>query len=57
VIRKGSVKVSRRNHSGEDVAQTYVPAAHTVGEMAVIEEGATKRSATVTAAVGCETIV
>jgi thioredoxin reductase/Fe-S-cluster-containing dehydrogenase component/CRP-like cAMP-binding protein len=57
VIRKGSVKVSRRNHSGEDVAQTYVPAGHTVGEMAVIEEGATKRSATVTAAVGCETIV
>jgi len=57
VIRKGSVKVSRRNQRGVDVAQTYVPAGHVVGEMAVIEETPTKRSATVTAAVTCETIV
>lgn len=57
VIRKGSVKVSRRNHKGIDVAQTYVPAGHVVGEMAVIEDEPTARSATVTAAVACETIV
>lgn len=57
VIRKGSVKVSRKNQKGVDVAQTYVPAGHVVGEMAVISEEPTPRSATVTAAVGCETIV
>ncbi len=57
IIRKGSVKVSRRNKSGSDIAQNYVPAGHVVGEMAVIEEAATPRSATVTAAVMCETIV
>jgi thioredoxin reductase/Fe-S-cluster-containing hydrogenase component 2/CRP-like cAMP-binding protein len=57
VIRKGSVKVSRRNQRGVDVAQTYVPAGHVVGEMAVIEDAATPRSATVTAAVTCETVI
>jgi thioredoxin reductase/Fe-S-cluster-containing hydrogenase component 2/CRP-like cAMP-binding protein len=57
VIRKGSVKVSRKNQKGVDVAQTYVPAGHVVGEMAVISEEPTPRSATVAAAVGCETIV
>lgn len=57
VIRKGSVKVSRKNSRGVDVAQTYIPAGHVVGEMAVIEDEATPRSATVTAAVACETIV
>ena len=57
IIRKGSVKVSRRNQRGVDVAQTYVPAGHVVGEMAVIEDVPTKRSATVTAAVSCETII
>jgi Fe-S-cluster-containing hydrogenase component 2 len=57
VIRKGSVKVSRKNQKGVDVAQTYVPAGHVVGEMAVISEAPTPRSATVAAAVACETIV
>ena len=57
VIRKGSVKVSRFNHNGVDVAQTYVPAGRFVGEMAVIMEAPTARSATVTAAVACDTIV
>jgi thioredoxin reductase/Fe-S-cluster-containing hydrogenase component 2/CRP-like cAMP-binding protein len=57
VIRKGSVKVSRRNQKGIDVAQTYVPAGHVVGEMAVLEEGAATRSGTVSAAVACDTIV
>lgn len=57
VIRKGSVKVSRKNQKGVDVAQTYVPAGHVVGEMAVISDLPTPRSATVAAAVACETIV
>lgn len=57
VIRKGSVKVSRRNSKGVDVAQTYVPAGHIVGEMAIVEDQPTPRSATVTAAVACEAIV
>jgi len=57
VIRKGSVKVSRRNQKGIDVAQTYVPAGHIVGEMAVIDPAVTKRMGTVSAAVACETIV
>jgi thioredoxin reductase/Fe-S-cluster-containing dehydrogenase component/CRP-like cAMP-binding protein len=57
VIRKGSVKVSRRDSRGVDIARTYVPAGHVVGEMAVVKEGQVNRSATVTAAVTCETIV
>ena len=57
VIRKGSAKVSRRDSGGSDIARTYVPAGHVVGEMAVINEGPINRSATVTAAVACETIV
>jgi len=57
VIRKGSVKVSRRNRQGSDVAQNYVPAGNMVGEMAILASEPTPRSATVTAAVGCDTIV
>jgi thioredoxin reductase/Fe-S-cluster-containing hydrogenase component 2/CRP-like cAMP-binding protein len=56
VIRKGSVKVSRQSRQGVDVAQAYVPAGHIVGEMAIVEQGPTARSATVSAAVACETI-
>ncbi len=57
VIRKGSVKISRRNRRGADVTQTYVPAGRIVGEMALLSEADAPRSATVTAAVGCETII
>jgi thioredoxin reductase/CRP-like cAMP-binding protein/ferredoxin-like protein FixX len=57
VIRKGSVKVSRKNSRGVDIAQTYVPAGRYVGEMALISDTVTTRNATVTAAVACETIV
>jgi len=57
VIRKGSVKVSRKNSRGVDIAQTYVPAGRYVGEMALISDTVTTRNATVTAAVTCETIV
>ena len=46
VNRKGSVKVSRKNAKGVDVAQTYVPAGHIVGEMAIVEIEPTPRSAT-----------
>lgn len=53
VIRKGSVKVSRKNMQGADVAQTYVSAGSWVGEMALLVAGG-RRSATVTAAVPCE---
>lgn len=56
LIRKGSVKVSRLNRAGVDVAQTYVAAGSYIGEMAVLREESTPRSATCTAAVACETI-
>jgi thioredoxin reductase/CRP-like cAMP-binding protein/Fe-S-cluster-containing hydrogenase component 2 len=56
VIRKGSVKVSRQSRHGVDVAQTYVAAGNIVGEMAILKEEPTPRSATVTAAVACDTI-
>ncbi|MDZ4784736.1 MAG: cyclic nucleotide-binding domain-containing protein [bacterium] len=57
VIRKGSVKISLLGKSGQDVTQTYVPAGNFVGEMALLKEATTPRSATVTAAVACEMIV
>ena len=57
LIRKGSVKVSRINRQGAEVAQTYVPAGSYIGEMAVIREEPTPRSATCTAAVACDTVV
>lgn len=57
VIRKGSVKISRRNQSGLDIAQTYIPAGNLVGEMALIGGEEVPRSATVTAVVPCETIL
>jgi Fe-S-cluster-containing hydrogenase component 2/CRP-like cAMP-binding protein len=57
VIRKGSVKISRRNRAGVNVAQTYIPAGRYVGEMSILTEKEMQRTATVSAAVGCETIV
>ncbi len=54
VILKGSAKISRKNSEGVDVAQTYVSAGNYVGEMALI--GNEPRSATVSAAVPCETL-
>jgi thioredoxin reductase/CRP-like cAMP-binding protein/Fe-S-cluster-containing hydrogenase component 2 len=56
VIRKGSVKVSFRDSHGVDITHTYVPAGNYVGEMALLDEAETPRTATVTAAVRCETI-
>jgi CRP-like cAMP-binding protein/thioredoxin reductase/Fe-S-cluster-containing hydrogenase component 2 len=57
VVRKGSVKISRRNRAGVDVAQTYIAAGNYVGEMSILSEKEMPRSATVMAAVACETIV
>jgi CRP-like cAMP-binding protein/Fe-S-cluster-containing hydrogenase component 2/thioredoxin reductase len=56
VIRKGSVKIARRNARGVDVAQTYLAAGNLVGEMALLSADGKGRSATVTAAVPCELI-
>ena len=56
VIRKGSVKIARRNARGVDVAQTYLAAGNLVGEMALLSVDGKGRSATVTAAVPCELI-
>lgn len=53
VIRKGSVKVSRMNIQGIDVAQTYLAAGNFFGELALLTPIA-ERTATVTAAVACE---
>lgn len=57
VIRKGSVKVSRKNMRGSEVAQTYIPAGNYVGEMALLREETQPRNATVTAVVPCETLI
>ena len=57
VIRKGSVKVSRKNREGTDIIQTYIAAGNYVGEMALLSEEPLVRSATVSAAVNCEVVV
>lgn len=57
VIRKGSVKISRLDVGGVDICRTYIPAGNYVGEMALLAAEAQARSATVTAAVACETIM
>jgi len=56
-VRKGSLKISRKDARGINVTQTYVPAGNLVGEMALLPGSDGKRSATVSAAVGCETII
>ncbi|NDC38971.1 MAG: cyclic nucleotide-binding protein, partial [Proteobacteria bacterium] len=57
VIRKGSVKVSRKGPKGTEVAQTYIAAGNMVGEMSLLSEETRPRSATVTAAVPVEAII
>lgn len=57
VIRKGSVKISRRDSTGENVVQTYLPAGSLFGEMAILQADSPTRSATVTAAVPCELLM
>ncbi|MBX7144250.1 MAG: cyclic nucleotide-binding domain-containing protein [Oligoflexia bacterium] len=55
-IRKGSVKVSRRHPTGQEVTQTYLPAGSIVGEMALLSEEPQPRSASVAAVVPCEVV-
>ncbi|MFN8390811.1 MAG: cyclic nucleotide-binding domain-containing protein [Bdellovibrionota bacterium] len=57
VIRKGSVKISRRSSRGTEVTQTYVAAGNLVGEMALLTPETSTRSATVSAVVPLETIM
>lgn len=56
VIRKGSVKISRKNREGHDVVQTYIAAGNYLGEMALLSEEPMPRTATVTTVVPCEMI-
>ena len=53
LVRVGSLTISR-NIGGKEIVLSYVPAGNYVGEMALL--GDSKRSATVRAAVGTETI-
>ncbi len=55
LIRRGSVTISRVL-GGKEVVLSYVPAGNYVGEMALLSSEA-RRSATVRAAVNCETIL
>ena len=57
LIRRGSVKISRRDGEGNDITRSYLPAGHYVGEMALLSKEPLQRSATVTAAVGSETLL
>ncbi len=55
LIRRGSVMISR-NIGGKEIVLSYVAAGNYVGEMALLSSEA-KRSATVRAAVNCESIL
>ncbi len=54
IILKGSVKISKLNTEGVDIAQTYIPAGNYVGEMALVTDE--PRSASVSAVVPCNTL-
>lgn len=54
ILLKGSVKISKKNEHGVDIAQTYLPAGNYVGEMALVSGHV--RSATASAAVRCHTL-
>ena len=54
LIRRGSVTISNMV-GGKEVVSSYVAAGHYIGEMALLSDA--KRSATVRAAVNCETIL
>jgi len=56
VIRKGSIKISRKNRAGEEITETYIPAGNYFGEMALLAEEETLRNASATAAVVTELI-
>jgi CRP-like cAMP-binding protein/Fe-S-cluster-containing hydrogenase component 2 len=56
VVRKGSVKISRLNSDGCDVVQNYIAAGNYLGEMALLSDEPTARTATATAVVPCEIV-
>lgn len=56
VVRKGSVKISRRDSTGRDVVQNYIAAGNYLGEMALLSDEPMERTATATAVVPCETV-
>lgn len=56
IIRKGSVKISRKDPSGNDITRSYMPAGNYLGEIALLSEGVVPRTATVTAVVATETV-
>lgn len=57
IIRKGQVKVSRKDPDGRDVTRSYMPAGNYLGEIALLSEDVVPRTATVTAVVATETVV
>ena len=57
IIRKGQVKISRKDPSGNDITRSYMPAGNYLGEIALFVEDVVPRTATVTAVVATETVV
>jgi thioredoxin reductase/CRP-like cAMP-binding protein/Fe-S-cluster-containing hydrogenase component 2 len=57
IIRKGQVKISRKDPSGTDVTRSYLPAGNYFGEVALLSEEVKPRNATVIAVVATETVV
>ncbi len=57
VIRRGSVKISQKDVHGVDITRAYFSAGNCVGEIALLSDEDSRRTASVTAVVGCETIV
>lgn len=57
IIRKGQVKVSRRDPDGKDITRSYMPAGNYLGEIALLSDHTVPRTATVTAVVATETVV
>lgn len=57
IIRKGQVKISRKDPSGNDITRTYIPAGNYLGEIALLVDEVMPRSATATAVVVTETVV
>src|SRR5436305_12744387 len=56
VIRKGSVKISRKDPSGADITRSYMPAGNYLGEIALLSDEPVPRTATVTAVVATEMV-
>ncbi len=57
VIRRGSVKISQKDAHGVDVTRAYFSAGHYIGEIALLSDEDARRTASVAAVVGCETIL